>query len=317
MDEGSDRSASLERDAEVYVSQLSGFGAFTLRRFIWPDRPGEPILEADVYRSGDAGEIEELRRLLAARPLGAHCMCIGSALISLEGGPAPVVLSIHHGESVRRHDASSAGFDLACGNFELARGRELAEWLAARGLPDVRDEMNESERRYAQGRAEERAWVAAMPAAVVPYREAILELGRTSFDPSLEVLGQLSEALKNAESDDAQRIRALLRWHAGGSGRCSGYPVYEGVPETLLLGDAPDALLAVVSAPDLTDTELAGAARLVASWGARNRSEFDSLPEAAWDRLTAAAAEGDDDDMGGRLARRRSRKRQRRRDSSP
>jgi hypothetical protein len=145
MDEGSDRSASLERDAKAYASQLSGFGAFTLRRFVWPDQPGELILEADVYRSAEPNEVEELRRLLAARPLGAHCMCIGSALISLEGGPAPVVLSIHHGESVRRYDASSADFDLARGNLELARGRELAEWLAARGVPNVRDEMNESE----------------------------------------------------------------------------------------------------------------------------------------------------------------------------
>jgi hypothetical protein len=98
MDEDGGWPASLEQDADAYSQQLAGFGAFTLRRFVLPDQPGEPIMEAELYRSAEPDEVEELRRLLAARPLGAHCMCIGSALISLEGGPAPIVLSIHHGE---------------------------------------------------------------------------------------------------------------------------------------------------------------------------------------------------------------------------
>jgi hypothetical protein len=32
-------------------------------------------------------------------------------------------------------------------------GRELSEWRAARGLPNVRDEMNEPERRHERYRA--------------------------------------------------------------------------------------------------------------------------------------------------------------------
>jgi len=45
----------------------------------------------------------------------------------------------------------------------LERGRELAEWLAARGVADVRDEMDQSERERARADAEQRAWVAACP----------------------------------------------------------------------------------------------------------------------------------------------------------
>jgi hypothetical protein len=100
--------------------------------------------------------------------------------------------------------------------------------------------------------------------------------------------------LNGAESDDGRRIRALLRWHGSGSGRCSGYPVHQGAPEELLLDEIPGALLTVVSAPDLTAAETAGAARLVASWPARHRSEFNRLPLATWDRLTAAVAVGGD-----------------------
>ena len=136
--------------------------------------------------------------------------------------------------------------------------------------------------------------------------EAMLELSRTGGSPSPELLYQLSRALTDAESDDESRIRALLSWHAGGSGRCSGYPAHECVPEELLLAETPKALLTVVSAPSLTAAETAGAARLVAGWPARDRSEFDGLPPAAWDRLTAAVADGDDQDKRDRLARRRA-----------
>ena len=188
----------------------------------------------------------------------------------------------------------------------LERGRELAEWLAARGVADVRDEMDQSERERARADAEERAWVAAMPESVLQHREAMLRLSRTGGSASPELLRQLSQALNGAESDDGRRIRALPRWHGSGSGRCSGYPVHQGAPEELLLDEIPGALLTVVSAPDLAAAETAGAARLVASWPARHRSEFNRLPLATWDRLTAAVAVGGDRDKRARLARHRA-----------
>jgi hypothetical protein len=300
MDGNSGRSASLKRRAEDYGDLLAGVRGFTLFRWIEPDGGEGPIREEAVYRSDAPAEVHELRRLLAARATDGHCMCLGSASISLDSRAASAQLTVHHGESVRWQDGG-------WGDFMLERGRELAEWMAARGVQDVRDEMDESQRQRAQDEAEEASWVAAMPAAVLPYRQAMLGLGSTGFDlvPSPELLAQLSRALSHAESDDARRIRVLLGWHAAGSGRCSGLPLYELIPETLLLAEAPAALRAVASAHDLTVAELAGAARLVASWHARDRSEFDSLPADAWDRLTAAAAAGDDEDKRDRLARRR------------
>jgi hypothetical protein len=226
-------------------------------------------------------------------------MCFGSASISLDGGPTQAVLSVHHGTSVRWLDAMF-------GDLFLERGRELAEWLAARGVADVREEMDESEQEEARYDAEERTWVAAMPASLMGHREAILELSRTGGRPSPELLRQLSQALADAESGEERRIRALLSWHAGGSGRCSGHPVHECVPQELLLAETPGALLTTMSAPGLTPAETAGAARLVASWPAQRSAELGSLPPAAWDRLTAAVADSDDQDKRNRLARRRA-----------
>lgn len=162
--------------------------------------------------------------------------------------------------------------------------------------------MNELAREVAQLEAEKSAWAASMPASVFPYRQEMFSPG---FDPP-ELMRQLSQALNDGEPDDARRIRALLSWYAGGSGRFSFYPAYESYPEVLLLDEEPGALLAAVSAPDLTAAELAGAARLVAICLARHRSEFDSLPPAAWDRLIAAAAEGGDEDKRDCLARGRA-----------
>jgi hypothetical protein len=161
-------------------------------------------------------------------------------------------------------------------------------------------------RQAARSGAEERTWVAAMPGSVMHYREAMLALTRTGEGPSPELLRQFSQTLQEADSDEGHRIRALLSWHASGSGRCSGYPIHECFPEELLLAQTPGALLAVLSAPDLTAAETAGAARLVAGWPARHRPEFSHLPPAAWDRLTAAADEGDDQDKRDRLAHRRA-----------
>jgi len=269
---------------------------FTLHRYVHDQ---EVIRELAVYRGNEPAEVGQLRLLLAAHPSNLHCLCFGSGSISLEGGPAAAVLSVHHGTSVRWPGAM-------CGDLSLEQGRELAEWLAARGVPGIRDEMNESERDRARNDALHRDWAAAMPESVQQHLEALLELSRTGATPSAALLRQLSQTLAAAYGDDERRIRALLRWHASGSGRCSGYPVHEAVPEELLLAETPATLVAVISAPDLTATETAGAARLVASWHARNRSEFDRLPRAAWDRLTAAVADADDKDKRHRLARRRA-----------
>jgi hypothetical protein len=65
---------------------------------------------------------------------------MGSAWISLEGGPASTVLSVQHGVTVRWPGASR-------GDLVLERGRELAEWLADRGVTNLREEMDESARR--------------------------------------------------------------------------------------------------------------------------------------------------------------------------
>jgi hypothetical protein len=134
----------MERDAAAYADLLAGFRAFTLHRYV--DAP-EAILGQAVYQADEPGEVAQLRRLLAARPSDEACLYTGSAAISLEGSAAPVRLNVHHGYSVRWQDAMR-------GDFVLERGRELAEWLAAHGVAEVRDDMDESERVLQHRRAQ-------------------------------------------------------------------------------------------------------------------------------------------------------------------
>ena len=128
MDHGIDWSAALEQDAAAYADLLAGFQAFTLYRSV---RDAGVIRGVIVYRGDAPDEVGQLRQLLTANPSTRHCMCIGGTSISLEGGAVPAVLSVHHGQAVRWRGAR-------CGDFDLEHGRELAEWLAAHGVPDCR-----------------------------------------------------------------------------------------------------------------------------------------------------------------------------------
>ena len=163
--------------------------------------------------------------------------------------------------------------------------------MAVRGVPEIRDEMDQAARLKVQAEAEWQAWVAAMPAAVRPYTEAMLELTREGVGLSAELLGQLSQALRDAEPDDERRIRAVLTWRASGSGGWFSGWFHESVPGRLLMAETPDALLGAFSADSLSASEIGGAARLVVLWPKERQGELGRLPQAAWDRLAAAAAD--------------------------
>jgi hypothetical protein len=123
IDEGSGWSTAMDRDA----------AAAPLRTRSGEDpRVGRlPQQRADRGRriAADPG------RVPMEPPLHVPMRCVNIA----GGRPHPAVLSVHHGRSVRWRDAN-------CGDFVLEQRRELAEWLAARGVPDIRDEMERSGR---------------------------------------------------------------------------------------------------------------------------------------------------------------------------
>jgi hypothetical protein len=120
--------AKAERASVAYAELLAGFGAFTLYRY---ETGRGRLYDQAAYRGDDPAEVAQLRRLLAARPSGRVCACPGGAAISLEGGGARVMLTIHHRRTVSWRGAASGA---TYGYLVLKRRHQLTRWLAARGV---------------------------------------------------------------------------------------------------------------------------------------------------------------------------------------
>src|SRR5581483_6213885 len=80
-------------------------------------------------------ELAELRECLRIAYSGLHCICMGGPVLEVSGeGGVRATITLHHGQSIRwdsewRWDA------------ELADGRRLIEWLAARGVRGPLEEV--------------------------------------------------------------------------------------------------------------------------------------------------------------------------------
>ena len=114
----------MARDAAAYADLLAGFRAFTLHRCV--DGP-EAILELAVYQAGDPGRGRPVAAASGRASLGEACLCIGSAVISLEGSAVPAGLSIHHGDAARWQGAMRGDLVLSEGASSL-NGWPSAEW---------------------------------------------------------------------------------------------------------------------------------------------------------------------------------------------
>src|SRR5579872_3379276 len=79
-------------------------------------------------------------------------------------------------------------------------------------------------------------------------------------------LGPLLRALEAAYPDAQRRVLALLEWYGHGAGPWSGYPIYEGVPEALLLTMPVELLVQTAESRNLTLPQTEGTARLFGGW---------------------------------------------------
>ena len=248
---------------------------------------GKPFSTEPVLTTTDHDEVAELTALLRIRPGGrGHCMCHGDAAFELldAAGESLAVLGLHHAEGLR--------WDVWGDDAELERPLELVRWLADHGYdaPLRQAEADaEAERERAALRAD---WLDAAPKSVRK-----LVAGRRERDLSNKV----ERRIRKEFPDPVDRAAAMLRWFGSGSGRCSGYPSYEEIPEPLLLATPLSLILdALDRSPD--DPRLwLGATRLLVGWdfGKERGSERALVPPAVQTRLLAIA-DADDDDMRGR-----------------
>ncbi|GAA1070276.1 hypothetical protein GCM10009665_78200 [Kitasatospora nipponensis] len=271
----------LQQAHVVQVGSVGGFGV-----------DGE--IRVDL---SDPVESARLRTAMAVESLpGFHCMCRGDVRFEVfdrDGGRLAVVL-LHHGATLRWGQWES--------DAVLADGRLLLAWLDGHGMPGPLQQYRAARLRAEEGAEEERNWLAAMPAGLEGSVDRILDLSRTGGAASPELLAELTDQLQRTLPDPVERALALLDWYGSGSGRCSGFPVHEGVPGELL-GRVPIAdLLAGLADPRAEERHDAGALRHLVGWKSRPHQKRDValLPEPLRARLLAHARRSGDSDKQAR-----------------
>ncbi|MFJ3882943.1 hypothetical protein ACIPW5_36520 [Streptomyces sp. NPDC090077] len=284
MDEATALDNVLHQAHVVQVSSVNGVGA-----------GGE--IRVDL---SDPAESAQLRTAMAVESMsGFHCMCLGDVRFEVfdRRGERLAAVVLHHGATLRWEAWES--------DAVLADGRLLLAWLARHGMPGPLQQFEAARLRAQRGTEEERNWLAAMPAGLEGLADRILGLSRTGNNPSPELLAELKDQLHLMFPDPVERVLALLNWCGSGGGRCSGYPVHEGVPGELL-GRMPIAeLLAALADPRAEERHDAGAVRHLVGWKTRPRQKRDvaRLPEPLRVRLLAHARRCGDSDKHVRAER--------------
>ncbi|MFE3526886.1 hypothetical protein ACFXOD_35965 [Streptomyces sp. NPDC059161] len=274
----------LQQSHVVQVSSVSGLGV-------------DEEIRVDL---SDPAESAQLRTAMAVESLpGFHCMCLGDVRFEVfdRAGERLAVVVLHHGATLRWGQWES--------DAVLADGRLLLAWLDGHGMPGPMRQFEADRLRAEEGAEEGRNWLAAMPAGLEGTTDRILDLSRTGGRPSPGLLAELTDRLQLTFPDPVERVLALLDWYGSGSGRCSGYPVHEGVPGELL-GRVPIAdLLAGLADPRAEERHDAGAVRHLVGWKTRPRQKRDvaGLPEPLRARLLAHARRSGDSDKQSRAER--------------
>jgi len=218
---------------------------------------GEPTSDEARFESDHVGELQSLLEIEEPQS-GFHCMCLGSVAVELLADGARVaVIGLHHGESIRLDGWPS--------DAPLVDGRPLANWLAAHGLPELLEEMNDTAKRRTQGAMARERWQAAMPSGIAVHLDALADFtGGPRHGLKPDELQTIVGALLAEYQTPVAACSALLRWFGAGEGPWSGYPSYEGLAEVLLLHMRSELVAASLEFGD--DDVALGAARYFAGW---------------------------------------------------
>ena len=147
----------------------------------------------------------------------------------------------------------------------------LNDLLVSANVPLSTSDSDEERAEAAKrGRQALERWFAAMPKSLLPFREAMLELGQGNFRREPDA-AQMSSALREEIAGTSARIRSLLGWYGSGAGPWSGYPAYEMAAEKMLLEYPTGEIVAAIGDSSADDTDIEGAARFLASWELRQK----------------------------------------------
>lgn len=213
--------------------------------------------EQQIYVSTNPKDIEALKNSISIdRPKERYfCVCLPTTVIRLFGENKEIgEIYLYPGTTVRFTNWPS--------DAEISNTGKWFEWLDRRGITAPREAFDQGVAEARKNRAAEERWMKAMPGSLVPLwpsvskEKPIGERETASFD----------SALSKQFPDKQTRILVLMAWFGNGTGPWSGFPVYESVPEQMLLKYSTPELVAAISSRALNEDEAEGAARLFAGW---------------------------------------------------
>ncbi|MBQ0896987.1 hypothetical protein KBX37_28520 [Micromonospora sp. U56] len=262
---------------------------------------GVRVLGEDVLLEvAEPAAVRQLIRALAVeQTTDGYCMCHGDLAFEFfdRSGRLTAAVGFHHANYLRW-----SGWD---GDAMLRDGGAVLRWLAEQGVegPLVQEEQRQWER-HEQRLAEQR-WRAAAPASVRDLLDVAVDAGSTDGLLPEGIHRLVAQRVEEAIPDPVERAGVMLAWYGSGTGRCSGFPVHEGLPEPAL-AETPIAHLVRALQAYPTDARIdAGAVRHLCGWKTRKHQARDiaKVPAELRVRLLTAARESGDDDKRRRAER--------------
>lgn len=254
-----------------------------------PPRPPPPqphglkrVLSVSIYdmkrhlllQTAHQRDLDELVKALDVEPVSSGiCMCAGTLHLHFLGVSGRVI-TLHHGTSIRWREAE--------GNHVLTNPDAIMDWLSGKGITFVREEHEASRRRQEESERRAQRWFEVMPRSLREFFPAMQ--GATTSDP------EWTAAIEREFPDPVERTKVLLELFGSGIGLWSGYPIWESVPEKMLLNYPLDVLFSAISSSQ-TPALYEGAVRLFCSWdfGKRRRKLRKRIPPELRQALLAYA----------------------------
>jgi len=252
------------------------------------EQVGESLEPSAVLTIDDRPRLQELHHYLEIVESDDffHCMCVGSLVLQLLAREGVVAtLTVHHGRSIRWHDAWGS-------DATLRDGWGLARWLAGHGATSLLEEMESAESEAVRQSQLFTAWWDAMPACLQSLYE------RATDWPEQQPLARMLATLQAEYRTDVQLVLTLCEWHGTLGSAWGSYFVFETLAERLLDELGRDRVVTALQGADPSRRQAEGAARYLI-YGTRTRD----IPGRAAEVLRACGAALDDPEKVERIRR--------------
>lgn len=240
----------------------------------------------EVLYEATGSELAGLRkelRVLIVTPL--RCLCDGSYAIEFWNESRLVNTVGYHHHRTLRHPSFPTDAVL------LHRGG-LANWLSARGVSELLDEIDEDRRAEIRRKHSRKVWKASAPASL---RSFLWLFEQNAF--------LATAAVDLSYENETLACKELLEWLGNASGPWSGYPGYESLPLEIL-ERFPEKILKSTLLENLDNrTLLLGAARLLGTHRSyiAEKPVLKQLPDSVWEKFLQVVSEQGIDDNVERL----------------